>query len=892
MLRRLSIKTRLLLASTILIVALAATTLYLTTKLAANSRLIERNAEIAELARLANNIRSTFGEYRYWLTDLSVSLLRQSDINANSSRHRLNQLLDELRRHRPVVTSTVEKEVAEYHSAAMQAVEEYTEDRRVVGNTFLAQARQHSVGIDGRLANLVEELNKEANAVRNQVIADVSEATRIALFAAGFAILLGIGATLVVLRSISRPLDDVVEAMAGITAGNLSAPIPARAPDEIGAMARTLELFRASILERAQLSEQSETQRRMIETAVETISDGFILYGPDDRMVLCNSKFREFYPQLVDIAHPGTSFTEITRAVAERGIVQIGSKDPEQWLAERAAQHANPTGSLEFNYGHQWMRITERRTSDGSTVTVITDITELKQRQAELEAAIQQTEAANQAKSAFLANMSHELRTPLNAIIGYSEILQEDAQDLAEDSFSPDLKKIEHAGRHLLGLINDILDLSKIEAGKMDIFLETVDLAPLCEEVRSIIAPLAEKNGNALEFKLVNKLGAMRTDRTKLKQSLINVLSNASKFTSKGRVSLVAERIGAESSMVRIAVSDTGIGMTQNEIDRLFVAFSQADSSTNKKYGGTGLGLAITRHFCQLLGGDITVASQPGKGSTFTIVLPDEAVAKTEPAAPRISGDSNNAVTVLVVDDDPAAHDLLRAHLKGRGFRLIHAHNGEEALEYARKEQPDVITLDVLMPRADGWSVLSTLKADSELCDIPVVMVTVLCDRGLGISLGAAEVVTKPVDRARLTSLLRHLVRRDGPVLIVEDDARSREMIRHTIEKMGLTAAEAVNGRAALDWLGGNPPPALILLDLMMPEMDGFEFLDSFKNDPKWRDVPVIVITAKQLTTIERDHLLGQAQKVITKGVSTEVDIVSAIGDAVRRRRGRADAAV
>jgi signal transduction histidine kinase/CheY-like chemotaxis protein len=502
-----------------------------------------------------------------------------------------------------------------------------------------------------------------------------------------------------------------------------------------------------------------------------------------------------------------------------------------------------------------------------------------------------QLEIASEHKSQFLANMSHELRTPLNAIIGYSEILQEDLADAGQQQHIPDLVKIENAGRHLLGLINDILDLSKIEAGRMDVFIEEVRIAPLLDEVRSIVAPMTQQNGNSLEFKVAPDLGSMRTDRIKLKQCLLNVLSNASKFTRDGRLILTAERFRTDRPMVRFAASDTGIGMDDEQLGRLFQAFSQADASTTKKYGGTGLGLAITRHFCHLLGGEITVTSAPGKGSTFTIMLPDGEAAPlaVKPAnVARITGDVENMITVLVVDDDPAAHDMLTAKLKSENYRLIHAHNGEEAIDLARRMRPDAITLDVLMPGSDGWEVLAALKADSELGDIPVVMLTVVPDRGLGHSLGAVDVLTKPVDRAQLTAVLKRLVHREGPVLVVEDDAVTREMIRHVVEKAGLVVAEAVNGRSALGWLNHHGPPAIILLDLMMPEMDGFEFLDALKNNAEWTDIPVIVLTGMSLTTEQRNALLGRVREVIAKSASSNTEIAVAIREAVRRRPARA----
>ena len=521
------------------------------------------------------------------------------------------------------------------------------------------------------------------------------------------------------------------------------------------------------------------------------------------------------------------------------------------------------------------------------------DITELKHREAELDNLVHEiavardaAETANRAKSQFLANMSHELRTPLNAIIGYSEILQEDVTHLGQDNLVPDLRKIEGAGRHLLGLINDILDLSKVEAGRMDIFLEDVEIIPLLEEVRAIIVPLAEKNGNAVEYRLADNLGSMRTDRTKLKQSLLNILSNANKFTENGRVTLVAERIQNGRAVVRFAISDTGIGMSEEQLGRQFHAFSQAETTTSQKYGGTGLGLVITRNFCQLLGGDVTVASKPGEGSTFAITLPDRPTIQPHVKsidAPQIAGEVENTTTVLVVDDDAAARDLLTANLKGAGYRLIHAASGTEALNLARMVRPDAITLDVLMPKPDGWDVLTALKADAQLRDIPVVMVTVLSERGIGLSLGAVEVLTKPVDRAQLSALMHRLLRREGPVLLVEDDAGARELICQSIEKMGLAVAEVFNGRQAMTWLGAHPAPAMILLDLVMPEMDGFEVLDALAARADWRDIPVIVITAKQLTAAERERLLRQAQKIISKGAASRLDIAAAVGEALRR---------
>jgi signal transduction histidine kinase/CheY-like chemotaxis protein/HAMP domain-containing protein len=894
---RLTIRSRLVILSGALLCMLIATNLYLTNKLANSSAAVARETELSSVIESANSARIAFGEMRYWLTDLAVSLLTPSERNAAAARGRMDGYLDQLALRKPKLVAAVRAERNDFEKSANEAVDRYTNDQRVLGNSKLAQARDHSVKVDELLGSLNKELREELTTERNQIVADVTSATRRTLVADLLIVVLGVLLTLIILRSIAIPLRQLIGAIDGLSAGNLAVAIPPASPDEIGAMAHTLGLFRDSLKERDRFAAEAERQRKTIAAAIATISEGFVLYDAEDRIVLFNDQFRAIYPGLADMIKPGTTFNEVLNAVISRSLVDLGRQSPEEWVAERRARHEHSGGFAEYRYGGRFVRISERRIQGGGTVAVYSDITELRTQNLELEEARELSEVANRTKSQFLANMSHELRTPLNAIIGYSEILQEDAADNGQEQLVPDLKKIEGAGRHLLGLINDILDLSKVEAGKMDVFVEEIDISSLLDEVRSIITPLVAKNGNKLEVRVADHVGSMRSDRTKLKQCLLNVLSNASKFTQDGKLTVQVRRLVTDGPMIQIMISDTGIGMNEEQIGRLFQAFSQADASTTKKFGGTGLGLAITRHFCRLLGGDISVASAPHIGSTFTIILPDQApeparlTTAMEPA--RESPRSNSvdaalpAVTVLVVDDDPAARDLLTTNLGREGYRTIQARGGDEALELAHKSQPDAITLDVLMPKKDGWTVLAALKADPELRDIPVIMVTVAPDRGIGLSLGAAEVMTKPVDRGELTSLLRQLLSRDGPILVVEDDVATRDTVRHTVEKMGLTVAEVTNGRLALTWLAENPMPALILLDLMMPEMDGFEFLDTFNRRADWRHVPVIVITAKQLTAAERALLAGRARIVIRKGASIDTDIAEAIRKAVGQRATR-----
>jgi signal transduction histidine kinase/CheY-like chemotaxis protein len=890
---RLTIRARLVFLSGVLLCMLIATNLYLMRTLARNSTAVATETELSSIIESANGARIAFGEMRYWLTDLAVSLLTPSERSAAAARGRMNGYLDRLALRKPKLVAEIRSERDEFEKSANDAVDQYTNDKRVIGNSLLAQARQHSVKVDELLTSLINELKGDLADERDGIVNDVTAATNRTLIADVLILALGIALTFIILRSIAVPLHRLVGAIDGLSAGDLSVPIPPAGSDEIGAMARTLALFRDSLRERDRFAAEAEAQRKTIAAAIATISEGFVLYDSNDRIVLFNEQFRAIYPGLADIIKQGTTFGEVLEAVVSRSLVDLGNQSPQDWIAERRARREHSGGFAEYRYGRRYIRISERRIQGGGTVAVYSDITELRQHNLELEQARESSEVANRTKSQFLANMSHELRTPLNAIIGYSEILQEDAADGGQEIFITDLKKIEGAGRHLLGLINDILDLSKVEAGKMEVFLEEVDIPSLLEEVGAIIRPLVAKSGNTLELRVASEIGSIRTDRTKVKQCLLNVLSNASKFTQNGKLTLAIER--TDRATVQMTISDTGIGMSPEQLGRLFQAFSQADASTTKKFGGTGLGLAITRHFCRLLGGDISVASRVGEGSTFKIVIPDEAIGSPRPEATSElsaestpnSDDESASITVLVVDDDAVSRDLLTTNLRREGYRTVQARGGDEALELALKLRPDAITLDVLMPKTDGWAVLGALKANPELCDIPVIMVTVAPDRGIGLSLGAAEVMTKPVDRAELTALLRHLLSRDGPILLVEDDLATRETVRSTIEKMNLTVAEVTNGRLALSWLAENPAPALILLDLMMPEMDGFEFLDTFNSRADWRHVPVVVITAKQLTAAERGLLA--VRTVIEKGDSIDRDIAAAIGKAVGRRPARAD---
>ena len=548
--------------------------------------------------------------------------------------------------------------------------------------------------------------------------------------------------------------------------------------------------------------------------------------------------------------------------------------------------------------------ITERKQAEEQLMELNRDLdnrvqdrtTKLMKAMEEAEEARVKAEDANRSKSEFLANMSHELRTPLNAIIGYSEMLEEEAADIGEDDFVPDLQKIQGAGKHLLGLINSVLDLSKIEAGRMELFLEDFSIKEMVEDISGTIMPVAHKNNNHLSIFCPNDIGELHADQTKLRQSLFNLLSNACKFTEDGDITLTVEQISAVDSSVcdgpwfRFIVNDTGIGMKDDQIEKIFDAFTQADASTTRKYGGTGLGLAITKQFINMMGGDISVESTQGQGTTFSLVIPQKVQAATSKEtffAPTPSSDSESSVsgsrlnentarqTVLVIDDDEDAREILRRSLDEAGYDVVCAASGEQGLALASELLPDAITLDVMMPQMDGWSVLRQLKEMPAVSEIPVILLSIVDDRPLGHSLGAADYLTKPIDRKRLISVLEtHLADQVSPtILVVEDDVNAREIMGRFLQRQDWTVELASNGREALKYLDNNLPN-LIVMDLMMPEMDGFEFIQVLRQNSDWQNIPVIVVTAKALTVSDQQQLDGVA-RVYQKADLNRQDLLS-----------------
>ena len=756
---------------------------------------------------------------------------------------------------------------------------------------MLGQSDEKFLAVATDFQNMSNSVVALTNEISNALYIDTQRKKIILAVGALIGVLLSIVVSIMVSRSIVQPIKAITNAMRRLSSGDTEVEVGYRnRRDEIGQMVEAINVFRKTSIEMRALEVESleneakslreiKEVRTRLTDAIETISEGFSLYDAEDKLIVCNSRYKNLFSSHADVMEPGTPFQTIIRTAVERGLIDRGDKDNDAWMTERLSKHKEVSSThIQHRSDGRWVHVNERRTADGGVVATYADITELKKREAELAGLVHELEVARDAaqeasrtKSSFLANMSHELRTPLNAIIGVTEMLQEDAREFNRDDEIEPLDRVQRAARHLLALINDILDLSKIEAGKMDLVLESFQIATLIDDVVHTVESIASKNGNEIVVKCSDAIGSIYADQIRVRQALMNLVSNASKFTSNGTVTIAAaKKRTVDGEHVEFAVIDTGIGMSPDQLAKLFQEFSQADSSTTRKYGGTGLGLAISRRFCQMMGGDISVESEFGRGSKFVMALPihvgvtDKSARTSEPS--RLRGAvSHEAPLILVVDDDPTVREVVGRYLEREGFTFAEADGGREGLRLARELNPAAITLDVTMPDLDGWTVLAAIKGDPALADIPVILLTIIDEKKRGFALGASEYLVKPVDRDKLIRVLRQLrTPSGGSVLVVDDDGISRAGLRSVLQQAGWQVAEADNGQVALTRLKEVRPSA-ILLDLMMPEMDGFEFLDEVRRHEEWRDIPVIVITARDVTAEDRARLNGRVESVVQK---------------------------
>ncbi|MEM1347471.1 MAG: response regulator [Myxococcota bacterium] len=650
---------------------------------------------------------------------------------------------------------------------------------------------------------------------------------------------------------------------------------------------RDRRLLERSSHETRELHSALERDRDMLSMTLSTLMLSVVHVDADWKIVFTNPAAAAVLGASIE-ALKGEAFFEWVEVVGrdgmvlERGLFDRLLTRGQRWWEDECTLVMRRGGRLSVNLAFNPML----RDGELSGVVIsIEDVTERMRVNAQLADARVDAQAAAQAakaQSEFLANMSHELRTPLNTIIGYAELLREEFTERAEDARTSDVERIHTAGRHLLSLINDVLDMSKIQAGRLSLEVIDVSIEEIVGEVRATIEPLIAKNGNAFVTDVPDDIGEMVTDPTRLRQALLNLVSNAAKFTREGTITLRVRAEGADA--LSFEVADTGIGIPAGQLGRLFEAFRQADVSTTRRYGGTGLGLTITQSIVEAMGGRISVASEVGVGSSFRIELfrdtsPSEVTsAKTElggalrdvyahQALARTNRDARQRI--LLIDDDPACHDLLGRYLHGQNVALSSAYEGQQGLDMARRLLPDAIMLDVQLPDMDGWSVLGRLKSDPLTRNIPLVMVSILAEQHTAFQLGAQDYLVKPIDRDILRAMLERFRARvpTRSVMVVEDDDALREMLQRRLERDEMVVETAIHGLDALRKLElMEEPPSVILLDLMMPEMDGFEFLEQLHARAEFASIPVVVITAMELTDEPRERLSRYVERIIHKG--------------------------
>ncbi len=659
-----------------------------------------------------------------------------------------------------------------------------------------------------------------------------------------------------------------------------------------------------NIDKRKSLELQVKRAQQLVENAINSIDVGVVYWDQQDRMVLSNTFMQKLFgkPEL------GTKYeVEVRRSFVDSGIFDLKILNVDKWVQERLKLRKR-IKDIEIAYlpptvDGKIFQMTSKRLEDKSLIQILYDITDLKQREEDLEKTVTQlnkakeeADHASSAKSQFLANMSHELRTPLNAIIGLSEMVREDAEDDGNEDYIEPLERINSSSNHLLNLINDILDLSKIEAGKIDLYYEDYRLDVLLKEVVNTSMTLIEKKNNKISSKINTEIGSVKIDVTRTKQILLNLISNAAKFCENGQIDLSAELVNKEGSeFICMEVKDNGIGMTEAQLEKLFTAFTQADASTTRKYGGTGLGLTIIENLAQIMGGEVQVKSEYGKGTKVSVFIKEGTIDEIGELDSKTIGQSIKIKSkesskrekrlVLVIDDDPTVRDLMVRNLEKNGFDVFQATDGEQGIKMAKELKPDVITLDILMPHIDGWSVLSSLKADPTTSQIPVIMASILDEKKKGFSLGAADYLSKPIERERLlNSIKKHIG--DGvanKIMVIEDNDDLRFAIKESLISEEFEVLEASNGQQALEMLREQPHLELdlILLDLIMPIMNGFEFLEIFKSE--FKDIaPIVVLTGANLDKKAKEYLKSETIRILNKSSMPDTKIAEDLVRAIQ----------
>jgi PAS domain S-box-containing protein len=570
----------------------------------------------------------------------------------------------------------------------------------------------------------------------------------------------------------------------------------------------------------------------------------------------------------------------------ETGEQQFFWKDKNKWLEFTSSYLEKEKGKI-----ITVRDITERKKIEEEIRKLNEELEyKVKERTRELEIANKRLQEASQAKSEFLANMSHELRTPLNSIIGFSEVLFERTFGDLNDRQSRYVKNIHTSGKHLLNLINDILDLSKVEAGKIELKYEEVVLNDIFNECQTLVTSMAKKKNIMLNFK-VEDIQKIDVDPIRFKQIMYNLLSNAIKFTPEGGMVNVEAKPSDE--MIEISVKDTGIGIAKEHYEKVFEEFTQIENPYTKQYKGTGLGLPLTKRLVELHGGKIWVESEVRKGSTFTFTIPMKRI-KLITREEEIPSLKEDKPIILVIEDDREASELIKLWLEESGYQVVCAYDGEYGIEKAKKIKPSAITLDIILPRIDGFEVLRELKSIPETKDIPVIIISITENKELGISLGAEDYLLKPINKEELIFALDRLTFikkvKEGEVniLVIDDNPKDVELLTSLLEPEGFNVIKTYGGREGIG-LANRLMPDLIILDLLMPEVSGFEVAKRLKENEKTKKIPIIIYTAIEVSEEEKRMLNENVLSIIEKGKVTKEELLEDIKNILKRNKLEVD---
>ena len=914
---RYSILLRLVFLSAVLLAFLLATNVFLSSRLSRNAEAISDGAAAIQTLTLANAASTHFGEVKYWLSDLSVSLLVRSERNAKTARTALEQELEALTDIAPERVAIIRTEVQGLFDQSMRAVDAYTNDQRVIGNSLVAKGQEHIRRVDEELGALVAALEAQAVATSEAAHAEAVGAVRLSTLIVVAAGIVGLLLTLLVVGSITSPLRQLLRAMEEITGGNLAARLPKPGNDEIGAMNRTLGLFRDSLAERKRLADQrEEADREVLRTktqlteAIEAISEGFALFDADDRLVICNQRYKDMYARIGLTLAPGLTFREIAMHVARADAV--ADDDPEGWIERRLAQHLHPEAPFEQKRNDGgWMKISERPTEAGGIVGVFTDITEMKDREAKLQELVESlaeardvAERATVAKSQFLANMSHEIRTPMNGVIGMSNLLLDTDLSAEQADFA---RTINESAESLLTVINDILDWSKVEAGKLELERLPFHLRDCVESALDLVAMAAARKGLDLAYFIEPEVpDTIVSDEGRLRQVLLNLINNAVKFTEKGEVVLTVTRDGDDPvdglCQLLFTVRDTGIGIPRDRQSALFQSFTQADATTTRRFGGTGLGLAISQKLVSLMGGRIWLESTEGKGTTFHFTLTAPVGAPIGTASLHEARPDLDGKRVLIVDDNATNRHLLSRLTSDWAMRPVEVERPADAVAMAADTRFDVAILDMQMPGMNGVELARHLRGTATCGDLPMILLSSLgrpaeYSRAELEEIGFAEVLVKPVKPSPLLNALVSVfagrpirvidrAQRKAPefdenlaaklplrILLADDNPTNQKLGRLILKRLGYASDVAGNGLEVLQAVARQDYD-VVLMDIEMPEMDGIEATRRIVADhPAGKRPRIIAVTANAME--------GDREKFITAGMSGYVSKPIRVADLV-----------